>query len=71
MIADEPTGNLDPQKSKEIMELLEKINEVENTTIVMVTHDSDLVNTYKKRTIALEEGCIVSDLMEGGYLKHD
>ena len=71
LIADEPTGNLDPQKSKEIMELLEKINEVENTTIVMVTHDSDLVNTYKKRTIALEEGCIVSDLMEGGYLKHD
>ena len=71
LIADEPTGNLDPEKSKEIVELLEKINEVENTTIVMVTHDSDLVNTYKKRTIALEEGCIVSDLMEGGYLKHD
>ena len=71
LIADEPTGNLDPEKSKEIVDLLEKINEVENTTIVMVTHDSDLVNTYKKRTIALEEGCIVSDLMEGGYLKHD
>ena len=71
LIADEPTGNLDPEKSKEIVELLEKINEVENTTIVMVTHDSDLVDTYKKRTIALEEGCIVSDLMEGGYLKHD
>ena len=71
LIADEPTGNIDPEKSKEIVELLEKINEVENTTIVMVTHDSDLVNTYKKRTIALEEGCIVSDLMEGGYLKHD
>ena len=71
LIADEPTGNLDPEKSKEIVELLEKINEVENTTIVMVTHDSDLVNTYKKRTVALEEGCIVSDLMEGGYLKHD
>lgn len=71
LIADEPTGNLDPEKSKEIIELLEKINEVEKTTIVMVTHDSDLVNTYKKRTIALEEGCIVSDLMKGGYLKHE
>ena len=47
LIADEPTGNLDPQKSKEIMELLEKINEVENTTIVMVTHDSTIVDRYK------------------------
>ncbi len=51
LIADEPTGNLDPEKSKEIVELLEKINEVENTTIVMVTHDSDLVNTYKKERL--------------------
>ena len=48
LLADEPTGNLDPQKSKEIMELLEKINEVENTTIVMVTHDSTIVDRYKK-----------------------
>lgn len=71
LIADEPTGNLDPQKSQEIMELLEKINEVEKTTIVMVTHDSTIVDRYKKRTICLEEGYIVADIMKGGYLKHE
>ena len=71
LIADEPTGNLDPQISKEIMELLENIYEVENTTIVMVTHDSTIVDRYKKRTICLEEGYVVADIMKGGYLKHD
>ena len=71
LIADEPTGNLDPEMSTEIMELLEKINEEENTTIVMVTHDSTLVNKYKKRTIALEEGYVVADIQKGGYLAHD
>ncbi len=71
LIADEPTGNLDPEMSKEIMELLEKINMVEQTTVVMVTHDSTLVNDFKKRTISLEEGYIVADMMKGGYLKYD
>lgn len=71
LIADEPTGNLDPEKSKEIIGLLEKINEVEQTTILMVTHDSSLVNDYKKRTVALESGFIVSDLKKGGYTRHD
>lgn len=71
LIADEPTGNLDPEMSKEIMELLQKINEQEKTTIVMVTHDSTLVNKYKKRTIAIEDGFIVADLNRGGYLNHD
>lgn len=71
LIADEPTGNLDPDKSQEIMELLEKINREENTTILMVTHDINLVNQFKKRTIALEEGYIVADVMKGGYLQHD
>lgn len=71
LIADEPTGNLDPEMSKEIMELLEKINTVEQTTVVMVTHDSTLVNDFKKRTISLEEGYIVADMMKGGYLKYD
>lgn len=71
LIADEPTGNLDPGMSKEIMELLEKINTVEQTTVVMVTHDSTLVNDFKKRTISLEEGYIVADMMKGGYLKYD
>ena len=67
LIADEPTGNLDP----EMIALLEKINEVENTTILMVTHDSSLVNSYKKRTVALESGYIVSDLTKGGYHNYD
>ena len=71
LIADEPTGNLDPDKSAEIMELLEKINEVEKTTVVMVTHDSTIVDRFKKRTICLEEGYVVADIMKGGYLKHD
>ncbi|NLW29546.1 MAG: cell division ATP-binding protein FtsE [Erysipelothrix sp.] len=68
LIADEPTGNLDPEKSKEIIELLEKINKEENTTVIMVTHDEALVNLYKKRTIVLSEGHVVADLNIGGYL---
>lgn len=71
LIADEPTGNLDPEKSQEIMELLEKINREENTTILMVTHDITIVNDFKKRTIALEEGYVIADIMKGGYLHHD
>lgn len=71
LIADEPTGNLDPEMSNEIISLLEKINVEEGTTIVMVTHDKTLVDQHKKRTIALEEGFVVADIMKGGYLKHD
>ncbi len=71
LIADEPTGNLDPQKSDEIMTLMEKINREEKTTILMVTHDITLVNKHRKRTIALEAGHIVADMNEGGYIKHD
>ena len=69
LIADEPTGNLDPAMSAEIMELLEKINEVDKTTVLMVTHDSTIVNRFKKRTICLENGYVVADIMKGGYLK--
>ena len=71
LIADEPTGNLDPQKADEIMTLLEKINREEKTTVLMVTHDITLVNKHRKRTIALEAGHIVADMNEGGYIKHD
>ena len=67
MICDEPTGNLDPRHSKEIIELLEKINR-SGTTIIVVTHDYVLVDTYKKRTILLDNGSIVSDDSEGGYI---
>jgi len=66
LIADEPTGNLDPESSKEIMNLLEQISE-RGTTIVMVTHDRQMVNTYKHRTITIESGFVSHDTMGGGY----
>jgi len=68
IICDEPTGNLDPRHSKEIIELLEKINQA-GTTIIMVTHDDVLVDTYRKRTIALESGHVVYDNIQGGYYR--
>ena len=71
LIADEPTGNLDPQKADEIMSLLEKINKEEKTTVLMVTHAQNIVEKYRKRTIVLEEGHIVADKQLGGYLTHD
>ena len=71
LIAAEPTGNLDPAKSDEIMDLLQEINQRYGTTVVMVTHDITLVNKYRKRTIVLEQGHIVADRSEGGYVRHD
>ena len=71
LIADEPTGNLDPSMSDEIMALLEKINREYGTTMLMVTHDLTLVNKHRKRTIALEHGHVVADLEKGGYVQHD
>ncbi len=67
LIADEPTGNLDFAKAKEIVQLLETINREERTTVLVVTHDVDIVNTMRKRTIALEDGHLIADLKEGGY----
>ena len=60
VFADEPTGNLDPERSFEIMSLLERINDL-GTTMLVVTHEKDLVNRFSKRVIALEKGQIVSD----------
>ena len=60
IIADEPTGNLDPARSLEIMRLLERINQL-GTTMVIVTHEKDLVNQFKKRVISLEQGLITGD----------
>ena len=71
LIADEPTGNLDPHKADEIMLLLEKINREEKTTILMVTHAQNIVEKYRKRTIVLEEGHVVADKQLGGYATHD
>lgn len=66
LIADEPTGNLDPETSWEILRLLEKIND-RGTTVVMATHNRDIVNTRKKRVIAIEQGRIVRDEERGVY----
>ena len=66
IIADEPTGNLDPARSLEIMLLLEKINELGNT-ILVVTHEKELVNAFSKRVISIEQGKIISDGMDGYY----
>ena len=68
LIADEPTGNLDPKKSDEIIRLLEKINKEEGTTILIVTHDSTTVKHHPKRMIALDSGHIVADLAKGGSI---
>ena len=66
IIADEPTGNLDPVRSLEIMLLLEKLNKMGNT-ILVVTHEKELVNAFSKRVISLENGKIISDGMDGYY----
>ena len=71
LIADEPTGNLDPAKSDEIMDLLAFINQRYGTTVLMVTHDAGIVNKIRRRTVVLEHGHIVADLAEGGYVRHD
>lgn len=66
LIADEPTGNLDPEIALEIMQLLERIN-LQGTTVIMATHNSVIVNTMKHRVLAVEEGRLVRDQEEGDY----
>ena len=67
MLCDEPTGNLDPEMSMEIMKVLENINETLGTTIIMATHDKDIVNKMKKRVIVMKEGRLVKDYEKGTY----
>ena len=66
IVADEPTGNLDPVRSLELMLLLEKINEM-GTTVVVVTHEKELVNAFSKRVITIDSGEKTGDSQEGGY----
>jgi cell division ATP-binding protein FtsE len=68
LLADEPTGNLDPANASEIMRLLEEINE-RGTTVLVVTHNSEIVNTMKKRVITLRKGVLASDEEEGEYVE--
>ena len=66
IIADEPTGNLDPAKSLEIMLLLQTINEM-GTTVLVVTHEKELVNAFDKRVVAIKDGSLISDGMDGYF----
>ncbi len=66
LIADEPTGNLDPDTSVGIMQLLHRINRV-GTTVLVATHDREMVDAMRKRVVALENGRVVRDMVKGGY----
>jgi cell division transport system ATP-binding protein len=70
ILADEPTGNLDPKNSQDIMELLDDINK-RGTTVVVVTHNKDIVNEMRKRVITLKKGVVISDEKQGGYIDED
>ena len=71
LICDEPTGNLDPETSKGIMKILDKINQELETTIIMATHDKELVNKMKKRVLVIENGVLASDTKKGSYKVHE
>ena len=70
IIADEPTGNLDPETSREIMEYLEEINK-SGTTVIVATHDKDIVNSFHRRVIEVVDGRIVRDDERGEYTDHE
>ena len=70
LLADEPTGNLDPHNAMEIMGLLEEINR-QGTTVVVVTHSSEIVNMMRKRVITIQRGIVVGDAKESGYWYED
>ena len=66
LLADEPTGNLDPDTAWEIMELLEDIN-MRGTTLVVATHAKDIVDKMQKRVVTIKKGVVQRDVREGGY----
>ena len=70
IIADEPTGNLDPARSLEIMSLLQEINNL-GTTVLVVTHEKDLVERFANRVVAIDDGLVISDGMDGYYQYED
>ena len=70
LICDEPTGNLDPETSKEIMKVIDDINKELKTTVIMATHDKDIVNRMKKRVLLIEHGVLTGDYLKGSYKSH-
>ena len=70
LLCDEPTGNLDPANSNEIMKILNQVNK-QGTTVLVVTHNMEIVQQMKKRTITMSEGKIISDQEKGGYFYED
>ena len=71
IICDEPTGDLDPKMSKEIMDVINNINKELGSTIIMATHDKEIVNRMKKRVIAIHNGVVVSDKKKGSYIEDE
>lgn len=67
LLADEPTGDLDPKNSIAVVELLNKINKEDKTTVIMATHNAQIVNHFKKRVITLSKGKIIKDQKQGTY----
>jgi cell division transport system ATP-binding protein len=70
LLADEPTGNLDPETSRDIIKLLEAIN-TKGTTVIMATHDRDIVDKMRKRVISVSNGCVIADQLDSGYYHDD
>ena len=71
IICDEPTGDLDPKMSREIMDVIERINVELGSTVIMATHDKEIVNRMKKRVVCLNQGVLVSDQKKGKYIEHE
>ena len=71
IICDEPTGDLDPKMSKEIMDVIESINRDMGSTMIMATHDKEIVNRMKKRVICLHDGVLISDKEKGTYIENE
>ncbi len=68
VIADEPTGNLDPTNTHEIINLLQKINDMNNTIVILATHDKEIINSLKRRVVTLDKGKVVRDEEKGKYV---
>ena len=71
IICDEPTGDLDPKMSREIMDVIEKINTELGSTVIMATHDKEIVNRMKKRVVCIHQGVVVSDQEKGKYIEYE